>query len=202
MHATRPMQKVHTMERFRGGRAHPLPVIPRAPAITEHTIRLHGHAVGYRTAGDDGPLVMLIHGITGRGAAWDPVTKRLARAHRVLVPDLLGHGTSAKPRGDYSLGAYAAGLRDLMIALGEPSATVVGHSLGGGIAMQFAYQFPERVERLALVSSGGLGNEVHFLLRAATLPGAELVLPLLAHARLLEVASILPRALGRIGLRT
>ncbi len=68
--------------------------------------------------------------------------------------------------------------------------------------MQFAYQFPERCERLVLVSSGGLGEEVHFLLRAATLPGSEFVLPLLAHPRVLDVASVIPRALGRIGLRT
>src|SRR3954469_5466743 len=129
-----------------------------APAIAEHSIRLHGHTVCYRTAGDRGPLVLLVHGITGRGAAWDPVTARLARSHRVLVPDLLGHGTSAKPRGDYSLGAHAAGLRDLLIALGEGGATVVGHSLGGGIAMQFAYQFPTRVERLRPPFSRGPGQ--------------------------------------------
>ena len=92
----------------------------------------------------------------------------------MLAPDLLGHGESAKPRGDYSLGAYASGVRDIMVALGHDRATVVGHSLGGGIAMQFAYQFPERCERLVLVSSGGLGREVHPLLRASTLPGSEL----------------------------
>src|SRR3954447_9300194 len=127
----------------------------RPVAITEHEIRLHGHTVSYRTAGTDGPLVLLVHGITGHGAAFDPVTERLGHEHRVLVPDLLGHGASAKPRGDYSLGAYAAGLRDLMVALGEPRATVVGHSLGGGVAMQFAYQFPSRLERLVLGLSGG-----------------------------------------------
>jgi pimeloyl-ACP methyl ester carboxylesterase len=157
--------------------------------------------VGYRTAGDRGPLVLLVHGITGRGAAWDPVTTRLAREHRVLVPDLPGHGTSAKPRGDYSLGAYAAGLRDLLIALDEESATVVGHSLGGGVAMQFAYQFPQRVERLALVSSGGLGREVSLLLRAATLPGAEQVLPLLTASWTISAGAGIARALDRIGLR-
>jgi pimeloyl-ACP methyl ester carboxylesterase len=129
------------------------------------------------------------------------VTERLARAHRVLVPDLLGHGTSAKPRGDYSLGAFAAGLRDLMIALGEPRATVVGHSLGGGVAMQFAYQFPDRVDRLALVSSGGLGREVSLLLRAAALPGAERVLPLLTAPWLMSTATSAARALDRVGLR-
>jgi pimeloyl-ACP methyl ester carboxylesterase len=169
--------------------------------ISEHAIRLHGHTVGYRTAGSSGPLVLLIHGITGRGAAWDPVTERLARSHRVLVPDLLGHGTSAKPRGDYSLGAYAAGLRDLMVALGEERATVVGHSLGGGVAMQFAYQFPQRVERLALVSSGGLGREVNLMLRAAALPGAEQVLPLLTAPWLVGAATSVARALDRVGLR-
>jgi pimeloyl-ACP methyl ester carboxylesterase len=181
--------------------AHILTVMRHLPAIAEHEIRLHGHTVCYRTAGDSGPLVLLIHGITGHGAAWDPVTARLAADHRVLVPDLLGHGTSAKPRGDYSLGAHAAGLRDLMVALGEPSATVVGHSLGGGIAMQFSYQFPERVDRLVLVSSGGLGREVNVLLRAAALPGAEHVLPAIAAPWLVSIGTTLARGLDRIGLR-
>jgi pimeloyl-ACP methyl ester carboxylesterase len=176
-------------------------VSPRRTAISEHSIRLHGHEVCYRTAGDTGPLVLLVHGITGHGAAWDPVTKLLAREHRVLVPDLLGHGTSAKPRGDYSLGAFAAGLRDLMIALGEPRATVVGHSLGGGVAMQFSYQFPERVERLVLVSSGGLGREVNLMLRAAALPGAEQVIPFLTARWLVSAGGTVARALDRVGLR-
>jgi pimeloyl-ACP methyl ester carboxylesterase len=175
--------------------------MPPLPAIAEHEIRLHGHTVCYRTAGNSGPLVLLIHGITGHGAAWDPVTARLAREHRVLVPDLLGHGTSAKPRGDYSLGAFAAGLRDLMVALGEPRATVVGHSLGGGIAMQFSYQFPTRVERLVLVSSGGLGREVNLLLRAAALPGAEHVLPAIAAPWVVSAGTAVARGLDRIGLR-
>ena len=104
---------------------------------------------------------------------------RLAERYTVVAPDLLGHGRSAKPRGDYSLGAYASGARDLLGVLGFERGTVVGHSLGGGIALQFAYQFPEYTERLVLVSSGGLGKEVHPLLRAAALPGAELVLPLI-----------------------
>jgi pimeloyl-ACP methyl ester carboxylesterase len=172
-----------------------------APPIERHTVRLHGHEVSYRSAGERGPLILLVHGITGSAATWDPVTERLARDHRVLVPDLLGHGDSAKPRGDYSLGAHAAGLRDLLIALGEERATVVGHSLGGGIAMQFAYQFAERVERLALVSSGGLGREVSLLLRAAALPGAGRVLPLVAAPWLLGAGAATARALGRVGLR-
>jgi pimeloyl-ACP methyl ester carboxylesterase len=171
------------------------------PTIATHSLRLHGHEVCYRTAGEDGPLVLLVHGITSSAAAWDPVTELLARDHRVLVPDLLGHGDSAKPRGDYSLGAHAAGLRDLMIALGEERATVVGHSLGGGIAMQFAYQFAQRVERLALVSSGGLGREVGLLLRAAALPGAAQVLPFVAAPWLLDAGAAVARGLGKIGLK-
>src|SRR3954453_23879476 len=135
-------------------------------------ITLHGHRVAYRTAGS-GPVVVLVHGITGSCATWDLVIDRIAQHYTVVAPDLLGHGESAKPRGDYSLGAYASGIRDLLAALGHDRATIVGHSLGGGIAMQMAYQFPERCERLVLVSSGGLGREVHFLLRAASLPGSE-----------------------------
>ncbi len=161
---------------------------------------LHGHRVSYRLAGD-GPLLVLIHGITGNCENWRAVMPRLAEHYTVLAPDLLGHGGSAKPRGDYSLGAYASGVRDLMIALGHNRGTIVGHSLGGGVAMQLAYQFPERCERLVLVSSGGLGREVHGLLRAATLPGSELVLPLLVSTRLLDAGRAFSRALDRIGLR-
>jgi len=125
----------------------------------------------------------------------------LAERYTVVAPDLLGHGQSAKPRGDYSLGAYAASVRDLLVALGHRRATVVGHSLGGGVAMQFAYEYPPFAERMVLVSSGGLGREVHAMLRAATLPGSELVLPVIAHERLHGVAAAVGAALSRVGLR-
>jgi pimeloyl-ACP methyl ester carboxylesterase len=163
-------------------------------------IELHGHRVRFLHGGD-GPPVLLIHGITGRSDQWEPAIQHLAVRHTVIAPDLLGHGESAKPRGDYSLGAYASAVRDTIVALGYERATIVGHSLGGGIAMQFAYQFPERCERLVLVSSGGLGREVHLMLRAATLPGSELVLPLLTHATLLAGGERFGRALGRLGLQ-
>src|SRR4051795_11706408 len=163
-------------------------------------IELHGHPVTYRRAGE-GPPVVLIHGITSSSRTWREVLPPLAERYTVIAPDLLGHGESAKPRGDYSLGAYASGLRDLLVALEVPAATVVGHSLGGGVAMQFAYQFPDRLERLVLVDSGGLGAEVSLVLRAATLPGAEYVLPLLASSPLRGAGAFAGSVLGRVGLR-
>jgi pimeloyl-ACP methyl ester carboxylesterase len=120
----------------------------------------------------------------------------LAANYTVIAPDLLGHGHSAKPRGDYSLGAYASGIRDLLAVLDRERVTLVGHSLGGGVAMQFAYQFPDWAERLVLVASGGLGKEVSPLLKAVTLPGAEYVLPILLNPRLREAAEV-PGALAR-----
>jgi pimeloyl-ACP methyl ester carboxylesterase len=160
---------------------------------------IHGHRVAYRLAGS-GPPIVLIHGITASSVVWEPVAPRLARHHTVLAPDLLGHGQSAKPRGDYSMGAFASGIRDLVLSLGlgPGPATVIGHSLGGGVAMQFAYQFPERVGRLALISSGGLGRRVNGLLRAATFPGAELVLPVLAGHHVLSAGRSVGRALSRM----
>jgi pimeloyl-ACP methyl ester carboxylesterase len=169
-------------------------------AVEREEAELHGHRVGYQIAGE-GPVVGLIHGITSTSECWRRVIPRLAEQHTVVAPDLLGHGGSAKPQGDYSLGAYASGIRDLMGLLGFESGTVVGHSLGGGIALQFAYQFPEYCERLVLVSSGGLGREVHPLLRAASLPGAELVLPLLARDWSVRAGEAVSEVLARLGLQ-
>jgi pimeloyl-ACP methyl ester carboxylesterase len=169
----------------------------RCMTLTAKELTLHGHRVTYRVAGR-GPVLLLLHGITNSSQTWERVAPLLSRRFTVLAPDLLGHGESATPRGDYSLGAHAAGIRDVLTALGHKRVTVVGHSLGGGIAMQFAYQFPERCERLVLVSSGGLGREVHMLLRAAALPGADYVLPVLTSPHLIGlgkgVGSLLRRA--------
>jgi pimeloyl-ACP methyl ester carboxylesterase len=164
-------------------------------------LTLHGHRVAYRQAGDEGPVLVLIHGITSDSSTWRRVMPYLARRFTVIAPDLIGHGASDKPKGDYSLGAHASVVRDLLLALGHDRASFVGHSLGGGIAMQLSYQFPERCERLVLVNSGGLGRDVSLLLRAATLPGSELVLPLLAATRLLDLGRIAGGLLGRLGLR-
>src|SRR3954449_4425157 len=146
-----------------------------SPPLTRETRVVHGHRRAFVRAGS-GPPLLLLHGIGNTAQTWAGVMGRLAESHTVIAPDLLGHGDSDKPRGDYSIAAYANGMRDLMSVLDIEQATVVGHSLGGGIALQFAYQFPERCERLALVGSGGLGPELSAGLRAATLPGAELVL--------------------------
>ena len=135
---------------------------------------VHGHRRAFIRAGS-GPALLLLHGIGNNCHTWSGVIDRLAEDYTVIAPDLLGHGNSDKPRGDYSIAAYANGMRDLLTVLDIEQATVVGHSLGGGIALQFAYQFPERCQRLALVGSGGLGPELSAGLRAATLPGAELV---------------------------
>jgi pimeloyl-ACP methyl ester carboxylesterase len=163
---------------------------------------VHGHAVHYRTAGRQGPVLVLLHGITSSSATWESVIPLLARDHQVIAPDMQGHGESAKPSGDYSLGAYASGVRDLLTVLGHDRVTVVGHSLGGGVAMQFAYQFPERLERLVLVNSGGLGREVSVMLRSASLPGAEVVIPLLTSRPMRRVGGVLAKGLELTGTHT
>ena len=148
----------------------------RSSTIALDQVTIHGHHVGYRDAGD-GDVILLIHGMAGSSRSWREVMPTLAEQYRVIAPDLLGHGESAKPMGDYSLGAHASGVRDLLGVLGVDRVTVVGQSFGGGVAMQLAYQHPELVDRLVLVDSGGLGREVSWMLKALTLPGAEFVMP-------------------------
>ncbi|HSJ16630.1 MAG TPA: alpha/beta hydrolase [Solirubrobacterales bacterium] len=172
---------------------------PGEPLGPYEEVTLHGHTVGFQAAGE-GPLVVLLHGITSTSDAWRQVMPTLAERYTVIAPDMIGHGRSAKPRGDYSLGAYAAGVRDLLAVLGFERGTVVGHSLGGGIAMQLAYLFPEYIERLALISTGGLGREVHPLLRAATLPGSEWVLPLLAREWSVRGGGAVHSVTSRLGI--
>jgi pimeloyl-ACP methyl ester carboxylesterase len=162
---------------------------------------LHGHKVGYAAAGERGPVVVLVHGMAGTSETWGRVLPLLGEHHTVIAPDLLGHGQSGKGDGDYSLGAYASGVRDLLVALGHDRATLVGHSLGGGVAMQFGYQFPEMLERLVLVSSGGLGRELNVLLRSAALPGAEYVLPLLFAAGLPSAGTAIAKLIDGVGFR-
>ena len=165
-------------------------------------VKIHGHDVAYRSAGTGDTVLVFVHGIAGSSATWAPVMARLDHdRYTMIAPDLLGHGESAKPRGDYSLGAYACGIRDLLVVLGHDRATVIGHSLGGGIAMQAAYQFPERCERLVLTCSGGLGKEVNPLLRVVSAPGSEYVLPLILTPRVHSVAASVGQFIGKTGVR-
>ena len=164
------------------------------------TIDIHGKQMGYRKTGE-GPAVVLIHGMAGSSETWAPLLGTLGRSASVIAPDMPGHGASAKPRGDYSLGALASGIRDLLIMLGIDRATIVGHSLGGGVAMQFAYQFPERCDRLVLVSSGGLGREVSALLRALSAPGADYVLAVGCSQRVRKAGIKAGGWLSKVGVR-
>jgi pimeloyl-ACP methyl ester carboxylesterase len=162
---------------------------------------IHGYKRAFVHVGS-GPALLLLHGIGDSSETWRALIPELARDYTVIAPDLLGHGRSDKPRADYSIGAYANGMRDLLTVLGVDRATVVGHSLGGGVAMQFAYQYPERCERLVLVSSGGVSREVHPMLRFTAASNADLVLPLLGvrGARLATRATL--GALALLGTET
>ncbi|MEA2682073.1 MAG: hypothetical protein QOK05_401 [Chloroflexota bacterium] len=167
---------------------------------TLRTTTIHGHRIGYYKAGR-GPVLLLLHGIGGSAGTWMQVIRRLSRDYTVIAPDLLGHGASERLRGDYSLGAHASAVRDLLVKLGHDRVTICGHSLGGGVAMVFAYQFPERCERLVLVDSGGLGPEVSPLLRLMSLPGSEYVVPLGTWPGLAQAAVAVGSRLGRLGFR-
>lgn len=163
------------------------------------TVRLGARDMTYRAAGS-GPTVVLLHGMAGSSQTWEPVIGRLAARASVLAIDLPGHGGSTNPGGDYSLGAHASCVRDLMVALGVERATIVGHSYGGGVAMQTAYQFPERCERLVLVDSGGLGPEVAGWMRALSLPGAELALTVGCSEQVVRAGNAIARVLKKVGL--
>jgi pimeloyl-ACP methyl ester carboxylesterase len=170
-----------------------------ASRVQNRTAKVHGRLVSYVEAGS-GDLLLLIHGMAGTAENWQSVIEPLGLRNAVIAPDFPGHGLSEPGGGDYSLGSLASGLRDLMLTLGHERATLVGHSLGGGVALQFTYQFPEMVERLVLVSSGGLGPDVSPILRAAALPGADLFIS--ATAGLGQRAgSWLGRGIGMLGMR-
>jgi pimeloyl-ACP methyl ester carboxylesterase len=145
--------------------------------------------------------MLLLHGMADSAQTWSRVLPGLASRFTVIAPDLLGHGESDTPRHDYSLGAYANVVRDFLVAVGIERATLIGHSLGGGIAMQFAYQEPQRCERLVLVSSGGLGREVSWFLRALAAPGADYLMPVIFPPVMRHAGDLVSRGLRRVGLR-
>jgi pimeloyl-ACP methyl ester carboxylesterase len=164
-------------------------------------LELHGDRVAYRDVGS-GETLLLIHGMAGSSETWRAVIPQLSKKYRVVAPDLLGHGQSAKPRGDYSLGAFAVWLRDLLDELGVTRATVIGQSLGGGVAMQFVYQHPDYCERLILISSGGLGPDVGWTLRLLSAPGAEFILPVIAPRPVLTVGNKLRSWFSAAGIQS
>ncbi len=164
-------------------------------------VSIHGHSVGYRRDGV-GQTILMIHGLAGSSKSWDDVMPLLTPHADIIAVDLLGHGESAKPVGDYSLGAFASGLRDFLSILDIDSVTIVGHSFGGGVAMQLAYQHPHLVDRLVLVGSGGLGREVSWLLRLLTLPGAEYLMPIAFPKPIVDRATDIGRQLGRRNIRS
>jgi pimeloyl-ACP methyl ester carboxylesterase len=163
---------------------------------------LYGDQVAYRDEGSGDEILLLLHGMAGSSDTWRAMLPQLAKRYRVIAPDLLGHGQSAKPRGDYSLGAFAVSLRDLLDELGISRVTVVGQSLGGGVAMQFVYQHPDYCERLVLISSGGLGPDVGFVLRLLSAPGAELLMPIIAPPPVLTIGNKLRGWFRSAGLQS
>lgn len=177
-------------------------------SLVTRDVILHGHAVRFWEYLPETPpnpeddVLVLVHGIAGSGKTWRPLLEELAARQfpfRIIVPDLLGHGETAKPRGDYGLGAFASGLRDLLLAEGHEHVTIAGHSLGGGVALQFAYQFPQLCGRLILVDSGGLGREVTPVLRATALPGTRIVLAAAANPLTLAIGRALSAAARALG---
>ena len=173
---------------------------PITPHDRKHVL-LHGRDLAYRDLQGTGDPVLLIHGIGSSLDTWADIPDQLsAQGVRVIAVDLPGHGESSKGPGDYSLGSFACTLRDLLDHLGIDRVHLVGHSLGGGVAMQFAYQFPQRIASMLLESSGGLGEEAFTGLRAAALPGSELAIRWAINQRTLTAASWLGDKLGRVGI--
>ena len=162
-------------------------------------LTIHGHKRAFIKTGQ-GPALLLLHGLGCDHTTWLPVIAALSRRYTVIAPDLLGHGKSDKPRADYSVGGYANGMRDLLTVLGIDKVTVVGHSFGGGVAMQFAYQFPERTERMVLVCPGGLGAEVSPVIRAITLPGFHQLMSVATLPGIRHAAAFSLRTMAGTGL--
>ena len=169
------------------------PVREETPSLQFRTN--HGYRRAFRIAGS-GPAILLIHGIGDNSSTWDTVQSKLAQRFTVIAPDLLGHGKSDKPRADYSVAAYANGMRDLLAVLDVERVTLVGHSLGGGVTMQFAYQYPQLVDRIILVASGGVTKDVHFLLRLASLPMGSEALAFLRLPGALPALQLAGRVIG------
>jgi 2-hydroxy-6-oxonona-2,4-dienedioate hydrolase len=122
------------------------------PAAKDTTV--FGHRLHYLEAGRGDPVILL-HGTGGEGARWLPTIKGLAPYFRVISLDQIGFGQSDKPLTNYHSGVFAGFLAGFMQAIGVPRATIIGQSMGAGVALYLAVHHPEMVERLVLVDGGG-----------------------------------------------
>ena len=166
-------------------------------APSQQFLTIHGYRRAFRVAGS-GPALLLLHGVGDDSSTWEPVLASLAQRFTVIAPDMLGHGDSDKPRADYSLAAFANGIRDLLTVLDIDRVTIVGHSFGGGVAMQFAYQYPQFVERLVLVSTGGITTDVSIALRLAAMPMGSEALAMLRLPGARPALQLFGRAVGSV----
>ena len=121
-------------------------------------------------AGSTGPPIIFIHGLGGFVENWEDNIIELSKVRQVYALDLAGFGFSDKPDVDYTISYFADFVRDFMITSGIEKATMIGESMGGGIALQLALKYPEKVEKIVLAGSSGLGKEVSISLRLLTLP--------------------------------
>ncbi len=142
-------------------------VVPR-----EHFLEVEGVSLHWLAAGEasERPPVVFLHGLNNSCASWSAVAPLLSADREVLIPDLPGHGDSGRPDASYELAWHARVVARWMQAIGIERADVVGHSFGGGVAQMLLLEGAERVRRLVLVASGGLGREVGWWLRLASLP--------------------------------
>ena len=182
---------------------HADPLVIASKTVEQRDVVLHGRRVSYWQRGElDGgasPIVFL-HGLASSSATWLGILDRLPTDLVSIAVDLAGHGRSDRGPQDYTLAGHANIVRDLLGAIGVERATFVGHSYGGGVAMQLVYQCPGLCERLVLVSSGGLGAEVSWKLRLLSLPGAELVLPIIGQSLVRDTGDAICEQMGKIGI--
>ena len=147
-------------------------------------------AVHYVAEGDGEPAVIFLHGLGGFGESWRHNIPALARRAQVFALDLPGYGRSAKPRGPYDLGFFARVVHGFMATMGIGQASLVGHSLGGAVAVTCGLTHPSRIERLCLIGGlvPGFPYRASWIYRALARPGLGEVLALLGHARLYKAA--------------
>jgi len=122
------------------------------PSLTPHTLSINGHTIFYAVKGEGDPL-LFIHGFGAGMWVWEKQIDSLSQSYRLYLLDLIGHGFSDRPRISYTSEAYIQFLKDFMDGVGVKKATLIGNSMGGGLAWAGAIAFPERVHKLILINS-------------------------------------------------